>query len=104
MISLFMLTLGLVLAASPAQAEAKVTLNPSSLTVVGTQCPAFFKCPPVKRNLLVKTNEVITDLQVITLDLIAQIRLLLFQLAPSVLLYLLNSVTTKATFDFPCRI
>ena len=69
MISLFMLTLGLVLAASPAQAEAKVTLNPSSLTVVGTQCPAFFKCPPVKRNLLIKTNEVITDLQVITLDL-----------------------------------
>ncbi len=69
MISLFMLTLGLVLTASPAQAEAKVTLNPSSLTVVGTQCPAFFKCPPVKRNLLVKTNEVITDLQVITLDL-----------------------------------
>ncbi|MBE9212835.1 hypothetical protein IQ247_09040 [Plectonema cf. radiosum LEGE 06105] len=69
MISLFMLTLGFVLAASPAQAEAKVTLNPSSLTVVGTQCPAFFKCPPVKRNLLVKTNEVITDLQVITLDL-----------------------------------
>lgn len=69
MISLFMLTLGLVLTASPAQAEAKVTLNPSSLRVVGTQCPAFFKCPPVKRNLLVKTNEAITDLQVITLDL-----------------------------------
>lgn len=69
MISLFMLTLGLALTASPGQAEAKVTLNPSSLTVVGTQCPAFFKCPPVKRNLLVKTNEAITDLQVITLDL-----------------------------------
>ncbi|GAB1537743.1 hypothetical protein NUACC21_03970 [Scytonema sp. NUACC21] len=69
MMSLFMLTLGLVLAASSAQAEPKVTLNPSSLTVVGTQCPVFFKCPPVKRNLLVQTNEAIANLQVITLDL-----------------------------------
>lgn len=69
MIGLFMLTLGLVLAAPPAQAEPKVTLNPSSLTVVGTQCPVFLKCPPVKRNLLVQTNEAIANLQVITLDL-----------------------------------
>lgn len=69
MMSLFMLTLGLVLAVPPVQAEPKVTLNPSSLTVVGTQCPVFFKCPPVKRNLLVQTNEAIANLQVITLDL-----------------------------------
>ncbi len=69
MMSLFMLTLSLVLAAPSAQAEPKVTLNPSSLTVVGTQCPVFSKCPPIKRNLLVQTNEAIANLQVITLDL-----------------------------------
>ncbi|MDJ0620916.1 MAG: hypothetical protein QNJ63_29965 [Calothrix sp. MO_192.B10] len=69
MISLFMLTLGLLLATPPIQAEPKVTLNPSNLTVVGTQCPAFFKCPPVKRNLLIQTNEAIANLQLITLDL-----------------------------------
>jgi hypothetical protein len=69
MIGLFMLTLGLVLVVPSVQAEPKVTLNPSSLTVVGTQCPVFFKCPPVKRNLLIQTNEAIANLQVITLDL-----------------------------------
>ncbi|MEH2005508.1 hypothetical protein [Nostoc sp.] len=69
MIGLFMLTLGLVLAAPIAEAEPKVTLNPSSLTVVKTQCPVFFKCLPVKRNLLVQTNEAIANLQIITLDL-----------------------------------
>jgi hypothetical protein len=69
MMSLFVLTLGLLLAASSAQAEQKVTLNPSSLTVVGTQCPIFCKCPPVKRNLLIQTNEAISNLQVVTLDL-----------------------------------
>jgi len=69
MMSLFMLTLGLVLVASSAQAESKVTLIPSSLTVVGTRCPVFFKCPPVKRNLLLQTNEAIANLQIITLDL-----------------------------------
>jgi hypothetical protein len=69
MMSLFMLTLGLLLATSSAKAEPKVTLNPSSLTVVGTQCPIFWECPPVKRNLLIQTNEAISNLQVVTLDL-----------------------------------
>ncbi|QKQ75229.1 hypothetical protein [Nostoc sp. TCL240-02] len=69
MIGLFMLTLGLVLVVPSVQAEPKVTLNPSSLTVVGTQCPVFFKCPPVKRHLLIQTNEAIANLQLITLDL-----------------------------------
>jgi hypothetical protein len=69
MMSLFVLTLSLLLATSSAKAEPKVTLNPSSLTVAGMQCPIFFKCPPVKRNLLIQTNEAISNLQVVTLDL-----------------------------------
>jgi hypothetical protein len=69
MMSLFVLTLGLLLATSSAKAEPKVTLNPSSLTVVGMQCPIFLECPPVKRNLLIQTNEAISNLQVVTLDL-----------------------------------
>jgi hypothetical protein len=69
MMSLFMLTLGLLLATSSAKAEPKVTLNPSSLTVVGMQCPIFWACPPVKRNLVIQTNETISNLQIVTLDL-----------------------------------
>ena len=59
-----------MLAATPALAEPKVTVTPSSLTVVGTQCLPFkFGCPPVKRNLLLRIDSAITNAQLFTLDL-----------------------------------
>lgn len=69
MMGLLSLTLGLVLVAPPAKAEPAVTITPSSVTVVGTQCPVFFNCPPVKRHLLVQTNQAIANLKILSLDL-----------------------------------
>jgi hypothetical protein len=69
MMGLLSLTLGLVLAVPPVKAEPAVTVIPSSLTVVGTQCPAFFNCPPIERQLLIQTNQAIANLKILSLDL-----------------------------------
>lgn len=69
MMGLLSLTLGLVWVAPPVKAEPAVTVTPSSVTVVGTQCPVFFNCPPVKRHLLVQTNQAIANLKILSLDL-----------------------------------
>lgn len=67
---LFISILSLLLTTTPALAEQKVTVIPSSLTVVGTRCLPFnLGCTPVKRNLLLKTDQAITNPQILSLDL-----------------------------------
>jgi hypothetical protein len=68
--SLILSLLSFLLAARPAFAQANVTPTPPNLTVVGTRCLLFdVGCDRVERNLLLRTDQTITNLQAIALDL-----------------------------------
>ncbi len=70
MLRLFISILSLLLTTTPALAEQKVTVTPSNLTVMGTRCLVFnLKCTTVKRNLLLKTDQALTNPQILSLDL-----------------------------------
>lgn len=69
-LGLFISILSLLLTTTPTLAEPKVTVIPSSLTVIGTRCLVFnFGCATVKRNLLLRTNKALTSLQILSVDL-----------------------------------
>lgn len=69
-LGLFISILSLLLTTTPTLAEAKVNVIPSNLTIVGTRCLSFnFGCTTVKRNLLLRTNEALTNLQILSVDL-----------------------------------
>lgn len=69
-LGLFISTLSLLLATTPALAEPNITLTPSNVTVVGTRCLGVnFGCTTIKRQLLLQTNQALNNLQILSLDL-----------------------------------
>ena len=59
-----------LLIANPVQAQPKVTTTPTNLTVAGKRCLiAEFGCTTTTRYLLLRSNQEVTDLKIITLDL-----------------------------------
>lgn len=69
-LGLLISSLSLLLAVTPTQAEPNVTLTPSNLTIAGTRCLGFnLGCTPVRRNLLLQTNQTISNPRMLSLDL-----------------------------------
>jgi ElaB/YqjD/DUF883 family membrane-anchored ribosome-binding protein len=69
-IGLLISALSISIAPSVEAAEAKITANPTNLSVAETNC--FFTksaCTKARRNILLRTNQRVDNLQIITLDL-----------------------------------